>query len=64
VVVNLESSEPSIKLIYENIRSFRLRTDEGYYYCRYYYNSYGDICIQIDDLEFALGKSFGYDIEF
>ena len=53
-----------LRLNHENISRFRLKKNDIYQDCQYYFNSYGDICINIDDLEFALSKSYGYDIEF
>lgn len=52
------------KLKHENISHFRLKKNESYHFCQYYFNSYGDTCIIIDHLEFSLSKSYGYDIEF
>jgi len=53
-----------IKLSHKNITHFKLKKKDNYQDCQYYFNSYGDICIRIDDLEFALSKSYGYDIAF
>jgi len=55
---------PFFKLNHDNISLFRLKKNGSYLDCQYYFNSYGDICVNVDDLEFALSKSYGYDIEF
>ena len=61
IVVN---SDFSFKLIYDNIRSFRLKRNDEFHFCSYYFNTFGDLCIVIDDIEVALSKSYGYEIEY
>ena len=53
-----------IKLIHENIRDFDILLDDDYQTSRYFFNSYGELCVIIENQEFALSKTIGYDIEF
>ena len=53
-----------IKLIHENIRNFDILLDDDYQTSRYFFNNYGELCVIIENQEFALSKTTGYDIAF
>ena len=53
-----------IKLIHENIRAFDMLLDDDYQTSRYFFNNYGELCVIIENQEFALSKTTCYDIVF
>jgi len=61
VVVN---QDLFIKLIHENIRDFDMLLDDDYQTSRYFFNSYGELCVIIENQEFSLSKTTCYDIKF
>lgn len=58
------SSGKCIELNHDNIEDFGIRFFGRFYRCFFHFNHYGELCVWIDETEFSLSRTSGYEVEF